>query len=103
VNTNNNSPARVKLFAAVIGGSAIVAVGALGVTVTENTHSVVSDPATPAPVEPFPTEESPASEAPVPPDASTAVTTTPTTPPSSPETPSAAPGITTTPTSAEPG
>jgi hypothetical protein len=101
VNTNNNSPARVKLFAAIIGGSAIVAVGALGMTVTENTHSVVSDPATP--VEPFPTEESPASEAPVPPDASTAVTTTPTTAPPSPETPSAAPEITTTPTSAEPG
>jgi hypothetical protein len=90
VNSNNNSPARVKLFAAIIGGSAIVAVGALGVTFTENTHSVVSDPATP--VEPFPTEESPASEAPVPPDASTAVTTTPTTPPPSPETTSAEPG-----------
>ena len=101
MNTHNNSPARVKLFAAIIGGSAIVAVGALGVTFTENTHSVVSDPATP--VVPFPTEESPASEAPVPPEATTAVTTSVTTPPSTPATPSAAPGITTTPTSAEPG
>lgn len=101
MNSNNNSPARVKLFSAIIGGSAIVALSALGVTFTENTSSVVSDPATP--VEPFPTEESPASEAPVPPDASTAVTTTVTTPPMEPETPSAAPSITTTPTSAEPG
>jgi hypothetical protein len=101
VNSNNNSPTRVKLFAAVVGGSAIVALGALGVAFPDNTNSVVSDPATP--VEPFPTSESPATEAPVPPDASTAVTTTPTTPPPAPETPSAAPEITTTPTSAEPG
>ena len=101
MNTKNSSPARVKIFAAVIGGSAVVALGGLGVAFTENTHSVVSDPATP--VEPFPTSESPASEAPVPPDASTAVTTIETTPPSAPATPSASPGITTTPTSAEPG
>jgi hypothetical protein len=101
VNSNNNSPTRVKLFAAVVGGSAIVALGALGVVFTENTSSVVSDPATP--VEPFPTSESPAPEAPLPPDASTAVTTTATTPPLAPETPFATPGITTTPTSAEPG
>ncbi len=101
MNSKTNSPARVKLVSAVIGGSAIVALGALGVTFTESSSTLVSDPATP--VVPFPTSESPATEAPVPPEASTAVTTTPTTPPPAPETPLATPGITTTPTSAEPG
>jgi hypothetical protein len=101
VNSKNNSSTRVKVFSAVIGGSAIVALGALGVAVTESPTTLVSDPATP--VVPFPTSESPATEAPVPPEASTAVTTTPTTPPPAPETPLATPGITTTPTSAEPG
>lgn len=101
VNSKNNSPARVKLYSAIIGGSAIVALGALGVTFTENTNSVVSDPSTP--VQPFPTSESPSAEAPVPPEASTAVTSTTTTPPPEPPTPLATPHITTTPTSAEPG
>ena len=101
MNSNNKSPARVKVFSAVVGGSAIVALGALGVAFTESSNTLVSDPSTP--VVPFPTSETPASEAPVPPDATTAVTTSETTPPPVPETPSAAPSVTTTPTSAEPG
>jgi hypothetical protein len=48
VNSSTNNPARVKLLAAVIGGSAVVAMGALGVAFNaEKGNSVVSDPSTP--------------------------------------------------------
>jgi hypothetical protein len=48
VNSNTNNPPRVKLLATVIGGSAVVAMGALGVALNlESSTAVVSDPATP--------------------------------------------------------
>jgi hypothetical protein len=87
VNSSTNNPPRVKLLAAVIGGSAVVAMGALGVAFNaEKGNSVVSDASTPVTTMTTGQTSTEASAA-----------------PTSPQTPVATPQITTTPTSAEPG
>jgi hypothetical protein len=48
VNSSTNNPLQVKLLSAVIGGSAVVAMGALAVAFNAETgNAVVSDPSTP--------------------------------------------------------
>jgi hypothetical protein len=90
MDTGQHGQPRVKLLSAVIGGSAIVAMGALGIAVNaEQNDTIVSDPTTTL------TEPAPITTGETSTEASVA--------PPAPETPVATPEITTTPTSAEPG